>query len=397
MRFINRNVLLITLSAFFSDMGYQAVLAVLPVLFVVTFHAPVYVYGMVMGVSYGFGAVFGYAGGRLADRYGRKRIAILGNAFIPLLSFSAIASSLYQSAALFSSGWLSRNFRSPARRALLSEETNPSNRGRVFGFLNALDVGGGAVSIIALLSLLYLKVPLPRIVLLTAIPITFATVLLLFVRERKMGASSAKSASRRRASNQSASIRDGHSGRRAYTGVIIATGLYGFSYYSMGFPILTIAQSQGSDALGFASYLLFLLASALFGYLIGSRRLRLVPSLGYFGYALSAVGTLTLGIAYVYGLGIWVMYAAVVVVGMAVGTIDTLEPSLITMVEPLAERGRGMGALTSSRSIGLLLGNTIMGFLYYAGPFYSYAYAAGAAAAAGLILLTLGRSFRSRI
>ena len=78
--FINRNVLLISFSAFFSDMGYQAVLAVLPVLLVLHFHAPVYVYGIIMGISYGLGAFFGYIGGRLSDIYGRKKIAIIGNA-----------------------------------------------------------------------------------------------------------------------------------------------------------------------------------------------------------------------------------------------------------------------------------------------------------------------------
>ena len=49
-------------------MGYQAVLAVLPVLLVLHFHAPVYVYGIIMGISYGLGAFFGYVGGRLKKR-----------------------------------------------------------------------------------------------------------------------------------------------------------------------------------------------------------------------------------------------------------------------------------------------------------------------------------------
>ncbi len=387
--FLNKNVLLISFSAFFSDMGYQTVLAVLPVLLVITMHAPVYVYGIVMGVSYGFGSLLGYIGGKLADTYGRKKIAILGNALIPILSFSGIATGFYESSVLFTGGWLSRNFRSPARRALISDEANGSDRGKVFGFLNALDVGGGVASIIVLLSLLYLKVALPLIILATAIPIAFATVLLVFVKEKKYR-------------KRSKAVTEAKRGtiavnRKAYMGVIIATGLFGFSYYSLGFPILTIAQSQGSDALGFASYMLFLLAAAVFGYIIGSRKLRLIPSLSGLGYVLSAMGTLLLGLAYVYSLGVAIMYIAVVVIGMAVGTIDTLEPSLITQIKPRSERGSGMGALTASRSAGLFFGNIIMGILYYFGPFYSYIYAAIAACIAAIVLLTLGRRFGSRI
>ena len=386
--FLNRNVLLISFSAFFSDMGYQTVLAVLPVLLVITLHAPVYVYGIVMGISYGFGSLLGYIGGKLADIYGSKRIAILGNALIPILSFSGIAASVYESSILFTGGWLSRNFRSPARRALISDETNDSNRGRVFGFLNALDVGGGVVSMAVLLVLLYLKVALSLIILATAIPIAFATVLLVFVKKKGHSKSAApvKMKSERRKIDN-----------RAYVGVIIATGLFGFSYYSLGFPILTIAQSQSSDALGFASYMLFLLAAAIFGYVIGSKKMRLIPSLSGLGYALSATGALILGLAYVYSLGFVVMYIAVIIIGMAIGTIDTLEPSLITQVKPRSERGSGMGALTASRSAGLFFGNIIMGALYYFGPFYAYAYATIAAGCAALMLLTLGRRFDNRI
>ncbi len=385
--FINRNVLLISFSAFFSDMGYQAVLAVLPVLLVLHFHAPVYVYGIIMGISYGLGAFFGYIGGRLSDIYGRKKIAIIGNAFIPFLSLSGITSNFIQSSALFTTGWLSRNFRSPARKALMSDETSDSTRGRIFGFLNALDVGGGVASITILLILLHLKMKLSDIILLTSIPIFVATILLIFIKERPRKIEEQL---------QKNDIPRAKIKRSTYNGVILATGLYGFSYYSLGFPILTIATAQ-NDALGFASYLFFLLASALFGYIVGSRKIKLIPSLGFIGYILSGIGTMVLGLAYVYHLSVIVMFLAVVLIGMAVGTISTLEPNLITIVKPRSEHGRGMGALTASRSAGLFFGNIMMGFLYYFDPFYSYLYATIIAMVAGLIILIPGRDFKDSI
>ena len=385
--FINRNVLLISFSAFFSDMGYQAVLAVLPVLLVLHFHAPVYVYGIIMGISYGLGAFFGYIGGRLSDIYGRKKIAIIGNAFIPFLSLSGITSNFIQSSALFTTGWLSRNFRSPARKALMSDETSDSTRGRIFGFLNALDVGGGVASITILLILLHLNMKLSDIILLTSIPIFVATGLLIFVKERPRKIEEQL---------QQNDIPRAKIKRSTYNGVILVTGLYGFSYYSLGFPILTIATAQ-NDALGFASYLFFLLASALFGYIVGSRKIKLIPSLAFIGYILSGIGTIVLGLAYLYHLSVVVMFLAVVLIGMAVGTISTLEPNLITIVKPRSEHGRGMGALTASRSAGLFFGNIMMGFLYYFDPFYSYLYATIIAMVAGLIILIPGRDFKDSI
>ncbi|MHB1440984.1 MAG: MFS transporter [Cuniculiplasma sp.] len=386
-KFLNRNVLLISFSAFFSDMGYQAVLAVLPVLLVIQFKAPVYVYGIIMGISYGLGSFFGYLGGRLSDIYGRKKIAIIGNAFIPFLSLSGIASNFIQSSALFTTGWLSRNFRSPARKALISDETNDSTRGRIFGFLNALDVGGGVASITILLILLHFSVKLSEIILLTAVPIFVATILLIFIKEKP------RRVEEQIRKNDTPRAKIKHS---TYNGVLLATGLYGFSYYSLGFPILTIAKAQ-TDALGFASYLFFLLASALFGYVVGSRRIKLIPSLAFMGYILSGIGTIVLGLAYLYNLGVIVMFLAVVLMGMAIGTISTLEPNLISIVKPKSEQGRGMGALTASRSAGLFFGNIAMGALYYFDPFYSYLYATILSIIAGLIIMVPSRDFKDLI
>jgi MFS family permease len=387
---MTKNALLISLSAFFSDMGYQAVLAVLPLFIVITLHAPVYIYGIIMGISYGLGSLLGYIGGKLSDKYGKKKISIIGNLLIPILSLTGIATSVIEAASFFTTGWLFRNFRSPARKALISEETNSSNRGRIFGFLNALDVGGGAISITVLISLLYLGVNLGLIILLTSIPILFATILLIFVKERKKDLKD-------KVTSKVVEGKIENVPNRAYMGVLLATALYGFSAYSLGFPILTIAQTYGSDLLGLFSYLLFLFASALFGYFIGSRKLRLISSLGYLGYLLSAVGTFLLAISYFYHLSILVMYLGVLIVGMAIGTIDSLEPNLITQVKPNEKRGGGMGSLTASRSFGLFMGNIIMGLLYYFNPAYSYAYAGVAALIAGIIILVMGLEFKNMI
>lgn len=386
---LSKNVLLISLSAFFSDLGYQGVLAALPVFLVLVLHAPVYIFGFVMAVSYGLGSLIGYIGGKISDKYGRKKISILGNAFIPLLSLTGISANIYEAASLFSSGWLARNFRSPARRALISEEASKKTRGRIFGFLNALDVGGGVLSVAVLILLTYLKFPLRYILLYTAIPITFATILLLFVKEKR--------AQPHPKIKKVIAVKHGKSGRRAYFGVLAATALYGFSFYSLGFPILTIAQSTGSNIEGFASYAVFLLASALFGYYIGTRKFNIIRSLGFTGYIMSAAGALFLGVSYLYDLGPIALYLSVIVIGMAVGTIDTLEPNLITQIKAKAKVGEGMGALTSSRSIGLFLGNSIMGILYYYGPVYSYVYAAAIAVLGGLLLLAAGSKFSGRI
>ncbi len=382
---IGRNAWLISLSAFFSDLGYQSVIAAIPIYLVLILHAPVYLFGIVMGFSYGLGALMAFIGGKLADLYGRKKIAILGNALIPILSMSGLFSNVYESSASFTIGWLFRNFRTPARRALISEDVSDANRGKVFGLLNALDVGGGALSITLLIVALMKGLEISEIILLTSIPIAMATILLAFVKEKRRTARRPQEEKQRK-----------NSARKAYIGVLIASSLYGFSFFSLGFPILTIAQAKSSLA-GIGSYLVYLLASAFFGYIIGSSKLRLISTLSFLGYVLSSTGTLLLAFAYSFHLSCIIMYLSVAIMGMAIGTIDTLEPNLITQVAPESAMGNAMGALTASRSIGLFLGNTVMGILYYFKPFYSYAYASILSFAAGLILFAFGRELKGLI
>ena len=139
-RWLTRDALLLSLSACFADMGYQAVTAVFPLLIILRLGQPAYVYGVLLALAYGVGSLFSLLGGRLADRYGRKRIAILGNVLIPLMSVSALFSNILLVGTLFVLGWWARYFRTPARRAWLVEVTDPAYRSKVFGFLHSLDV-----------------------------------------------------------------------------------------------------------------------------------------------------------------------------------------------------------------------------------------------------------------
>ena len=94
--------------------------------------------------------------------------------------------------------------------------------------------------------------------------------------------------------------------------------------------------------------------------------------------------------SYHFGLGVLVSYLGIFVIGVAVGAIETLEPTIISLVRSRTNSGSGMGALTSSRSIGLFAANIALGFLYVLGPLYAYGFAAAMAMLAGIVLLGFG-------
>jgi MFS family permease len=81
------------------------------------------------------------------------------------------------------------------------------------------------------------------------------------------------------------------------------------------------------------------------------------------------------------------LLVGVAVLGFALGVVETLEPSLMAALRPGRTAGRGFGALSSARSVGLFVGNLALGLLYGLGPAWSYTYAAVVAAAAALVVL----------
>ncbi|MGC8657328.1 MAG: MFS transporter, partial [Thermoplasmata archaeon] len=272
MAWLNKNILLLSLSAFFADSGYQMIIAGLPLFIVLYLHEPVYIFGIATALGYGGGALFSYLGGILADRYGRKKMAILGNSLIPILSFTGFASNAVEAISVFSTGWWARNFRTPARRAMLSDEANPENKAKVFGFLHALDIGGTLTAVTLLSILLYINLKFNIIFLVSIIPITISTLCILFVKEKK------------HIKNKKSMDKTDKADSKLFRGVLLSTMLYGFSFYSMGFPVLTIAQ-KSTDIYGVLTYGAMMLVSALAGYFLGSiNSISKTKALAYLGY-----------------------------------------------------------------------------------------------------------------
>lgn len=361
-------------------MGYQIVVGGLSIFIVLILHAPIWVFAVIEAVSYGIGALFSYVGGRLADRYGAKKISIIGNSLIPILSFTGLFRNYASAGSVYISGWWARNFRSPPRRVLLVESTTSENRTRAFGLLHGLDVGGGVIASILLISLYLLGFSFAVIFIVSIFPLIVSTLLIVATKH---------------------TVRESDVPRekkpvetRTMTGILIATALFGFSYYSIGFPILTEAMSV-SIAYGLLVYPIFMSVSAAGGFMYSRiRAKREIRQLGLFGYALAGLGALGILLVILSHGGVAYYYLSVAFLGLGTSSVETYEPSIISRIERGSVAGRGMGLLSMFRSIGLFSGNLVFGLLYFfTSDVYSYAYAAVVSFAAAVIVLIAGRSF----
>ena len=375
---LGRDVKLISFSAFFADFGYQAVIVGLPLFIVLVLKVPVYYYGIAEALNYGVGSIFSYAGGRLSSRYGSKKIAIIGNSLIPILSFTGFAATVYEAIALFAGGWWLRNFRSPARRTMMSSAVTEENRSRAYGLLHGLDVGGGILATLMFILLISLGYPFKLVFLLTLIPLVVSTLVLVPVKQGMRGGDVAE--------------RIKSSKKPLFRSLMAATALFGFSYYSMGFLVLTVAIVSGRIVLGALTYTIFLAVSASMGFLLSRFRVRYeARTLGLAGYILAGMGALSYAISLIFAMPVYYLYISTVIIGLGSGFIEVLEPTIISKIA--GNIGMGMGWLSASRSAGLFLANILMGFLFFINPAYSYLYAFAVALIAGIIVIASGRSY----
>ncbi|NNM89190.1 MAG: MFS transporter [Phycisphaerae bacterium] len=386
---LSRDVLFISLSACFADLGYQSVLAIFPLFLVLTLRQPVWMFGLATAISYGPGAVFALIGGRMADRFGAKRMAISGNILIPLLSLSGLVTLPGLAIALFSGGWWARNFRSPPRRTMLTQAVTKEHRGQAFGFLHALDIGGGFLAALGTMLLVLAGVTFTHIFLLTIIPLLCSTLFLTLVRVGGKIAAAAPSAPG--TAQQSAQAA---ANQRVYHRLLLSAALYGFSSFSIGFPILTVDQARHGTAIHNAawailSYVVFFGVSAVTGMVVGKKIKGGIRTLALWGYLLGGLAAAGMGLVWYTGTNPLLYYPIVGLMGLSLGVIETIEPTIISRLMPSQSTGRGMGALTAMRSLGLFVGNIAMGLLYHFGAAWSYGYAALLAIVASMLMLTI--------
>jgi MFS family permease len=376
------NVYMLSFSAFFADMGYQIVVGGLSVFLVLILHAPIWVFALIEAISYGFGSVFSYIGGRLADRFGPKNISIIGNALIPILSFTGFMRNYVSAGAVYIGGWWPKNFRSPPRRTLMIESTSQSERTNAFALLHSLDVAGGIIASVTLITLFSLGFPFSIIFALSIFPLIISTLLIILTKPTK------------REPIQENYYKD-KPAKHTYYGIMFATALFGFSYYSIGFPILTAAQDSTSILYGLILYPIFMSSSAFGGFIYSRIKSKNeVRTLGFMGYILSGLATFGIFAILILKAPFDLFYVFALILGFGTSAVETFEPAIVSRIVRGSKAGSAMGTLSFFRSIGMFSGNIIVGLLYIISPEYSYLYASAVAVIGGISVILAGRNFR---
>ena len=382
---ISRNVLVLGLVSFFTDVAGGMIVPVRILFLVTVLQTPLALAGLIEGVAASAASLMSIAPGRLYGRTGsRKPLMLFGYGLSslakPLLAFVA---SWHGALALILLDGAGRGVRSGPRDHMLAGSTPDRLRGRAFGFHRGLDMLGAAVGpLLAFLVLLLTYDDLRAVFAWTAVPGALAVLALLFVRERRTAHVEAPAATE--APVEVEQVASAPLGRRFW--MFTATSVvFAFGNSSDAFIFLRTADLGDSLLLVPLVYFGFNVVYALFASPMGTliARFGRLPVLlsGYVVFALVYVGWAVA----VEGWNAWVLF---LVYGIyAAATEGTGKAFVADMVPPQA-RGKAFAWFGGLVGLAAIPANLVAGWLWSTiGPSATFTFGAWSAAVG--IALTL--------
>lgn len=376
---LNRNVIGMALSSFFSDTGHEAATSILP-LFLISIGAPPAALGTIEGVADAVSSFVKLSAGWFSDRIGhRKPIAVLGYTLTGVTTgLFAIATAWQHVLLTRAAGWFGRGIRGPVRDAMLSESVPAEARGRAFGFHRAGDTLGAITGPVLALGLILLlagreatQVTYRQIFWITLIPGLLSALSFAFlVREQSHPA------------NRTANLfRTISALPKRFKGFLIGVGIFGAGDFAHSLLTLRAVQiltpTMGASRAGQISISLYVLHNILYAgmsYPIGALADRFGKrGLLALGYGLAAI----MGIGWiVFAPSVWMLGLLFAMGGTFIAAEDALEGALAADLLPEGVRGTGYGVLATVNGLGDLLSSTIVGVLWTAfNPAVGFVYA----------------------
>jgi len=380
---LNRNVLGLGLTSFFSDFGHEMATAILP-MFLGSLGASAAALGVIEGVADAVSSFVKLGAGWVSDRAGqRKPLVVLGYFLTGVVKATfALATSWWHVLLGRVVGWFGRGIRTPLRDAMLADAVPLEATGRAFGFHRAADTLGAVAGPLTAF-LLTRTLTYRRIFLLTLLPglLSVASIVVL-VKETP------------RAANHGLRFWKTLRGLpKSFRLFLVGVGIFGIGDFAHTLLILRASElltpSLGQAKAGQLAVLFYVahnLLYALSSYPIGALGDRFGKrGLLAFGYFLSAI----MGLGFVIALpSFWYLVLLFALGGIYLGIEDALEGAIAADLLPEEVRGTGYGVLATVNGVGDFASSVMVGALWAGiGPVAGFGYAALLSAFGAVVIL----------
>lgn len=325
-----------------TDVGTEMIYPLLPLFLSDVLHAPRTFIGAVEGAAEATASLLKLVSGRLSDRLNRRKpLTVLGYGLSSLVRpLVGLASAPWHVLATRVADRFGKGVRSSPRDALLADATEPANRGRAYGFHQAMDNAGALFGPLAATALLAAGVAMRNVFFLAAIPGALAMGALIFgVREepRDVDSAAAKSGTAAKSGAAAVALPSVSPTLGRY---LVAVALFGLGNSSDAF--LLLRAQQCGVAIKWIPMLWMVhngtkAALSTWGGALSDRlgRRRVIVA----GWALYAVTYLAFG----YVTQSWQIWALFVVYGVYYSLVEGSEKALVADLVPANARGRAFG------------------------------------------------------
>ncbi len=365
-----------------TDVGTEMIYPLLPLFLSNVLHAPRTFIGAVEGAAEATASLLKLVSGRLSDRLRRRKpLTVAGYGLSSLVRpLVGLATHPWHVLATRVADRVGKGVRSSPRDALLADATDPAQRGRAYGFHQAMDNAGALVGPLVATALLAVGFEMRSVFFFAAVPGALAMGALIFgVREEPRSGSEVARAKARSAAPFSPTL----------SRYLVCVALFGLGNSSDAFlllrgqqvgvpvkwiPLLWMAHNGTKAAL-----------STWAGGLsdrIGRRRVIIA------GWTLYAATYLAFGFA----SHAWQIWALFVVYGVYYAFVEGTEKALVADLVPAGARGRAFGWFNAVVGLAALPASLAFGALADRfGARVAFTVSASLAAAASLWLLLLVR------
>lgn len=358
MKFLTRKIIVLSFISFFTDFASEMLYPVIP-LYLKTLGFSVFFIGILEGLAEFLAGVSKGYFGQLSDQL-KKRVIFVRTGY----SLSAIAKPLmgllpYPVLIFFARALdrLGKGIRTSARDALLSDETSPQNKGKVFGFHRSLDTAGAVIGpLIALIYLHFFPHNYRNLFIYSLFPGLFAIILTLFIKDkfqfRTFPEHKTKFFGFVSFFSRSPLI---------YKKVTIPLIIFMLFNSSDFFLLLKLKEKQINDSHVIWFYILFNVSYAFFSFPIGkiADRVGLKKTLSF--------GLLSFSLVYflinftdqkLYLILIFLMY------GLYYSATEGISKALITNLVTKEDTATALGAFNAIGSISILFASSIAGLIW---------------------------------
>ena len=377
MRRLPPQVILLGFAALLNDAASEMIYPLLPVFLTATLGATPAIVGLIEGAAEALSSILKFAAGAWSDKSARRKPLVVGGYALAAASRALIGLAGAWAAVLTARliDRTGKGIRSAPRDAMISDATDPADRGRAFGFHRALDHTGAIIGpLLAIALLQFAGLPLRQIFLFAVIPGAIGTLLIAFaLRETpRVQMKPAEGLAERMSGHTTPQFRR----------YMVAVALFSLANSTDAFLLLQAHRAGVSTAmlplLWAAHHVVRSLFSTHAGALsdrIGRRRM---IAAGWVAYAaiylmFPAAETLPAFVA------LFIAYA--VPFTLAEGP----ERALVSDLVPADSKGRGFGIYYLVNGFGVLAGSALFGLIYQSvSPLAAFGTAAALATAAAI-------------